>query len=394
MLAGFPAAAAPLGAGQVRVAVRAAGLGYRDVAVLRPGVVLGAEGAGVVTETGPQVTGLVPGDRVMGLLPDGFGPVAVTDWRLLARVPAGWSFAQAASVPAAFLAAYRALTVLARARRGQKVLVHSAAGGTGMAAVRLARHLGLEVFGTASPGKWGVLAAQGLDRAHTASSRSADFADEFLAATGGTGVDIVLNALPAPLAGASLRLLPRGGTFIELGTADSAGAAAACPGVAYHALDPAQADPAQVGPAQVGPGQVGPLLAELAGLFGAGVLGPLPVRAWDVRRAREALQYLAGAGHTGKVVLTVARGWDRGGTVLVTGGTGTLGAELAGHLARTGRAGHLLLASRRGPHAPGAGHLAAALAGAGAAATVTACDVTSPGASWPGWCPRSRRPGR
>ena len=89
-----------------------------------------------------------------------------------------------------------------------------------MAAVAIARHLGLEVFGTASPGKHAVLAGLGLDEDHIASSRTAEFEGQFLAATGGAGMDIVLNSLAGELTDASLRLLPRGGAFIEMGKTD------------------------------------------------------------------------------------------------------------------------------------------------------------------------------
>ena len=168
----------------------------------------------MVAETGPGVTRLAPGDRVLGLAPGGFGPVAVTDARQLVPVPDGWSFARAASVPVAFATAWYALADLAGARPGQKLLVHAAAGGVGMAAVGIARHLGLAVYATASPGKHAALAAMGLDEAHIASSRSPHFEARFLAATAGSGVDIVLNALAGELTDASLRLLPRGGAFV------------------------------------------------------------------------------------------------------------------------------------------------------------------------------------
>src|SRR5262249_42357289 len=78
---------------------------------------------------------------------------------------------------------------------GQRLLVHAATGGVGMAAVSIARYLGLEVFGTASPGKRRVLAGMGLDADHVGSSRDASFAGRFAAVTGGAGMDIVLNAL-------------------------------------------------------------------------------------------------------------------------------------------------------------------------------------------------------
>ncbi|WP_461025376.1 polyketide synthase dehydratase domain-containing protein, partial [Streptomyces heilongjiangensis] len=100
----FPEATAELAAGQVRIAVRAAGVNFRDVLNalgMYPGEagLLGGEGAGVVTEVGAGVTGLAVGDRVFGMFPGSFGPVAVADARTVVRVPEGWTFAQAASVP-------------------------------------------------------------------------------------------------------------------------------------------------------------------------------------------------------------------------------------------------------------------------------------------------------
>ncbi|WP_431937548.1 alcohol dehydrogenase catalytic domain-containing protein, partial [Micromonospora sp. RP3T] len=146
-----PGAVAPLGVGQVRVGVRAAGLNFRDVLVglgmyPDPAAVMGSEAAGVVLETGPDVSGVVVGDRVFGMFNGALGPVAVTDHRLLARVPRGWSFTRAASVPIVFLTAFYALRDLAGVRAGQRILIHAAAGGVGMAAVQLARAWGLQVY--------------------------------------------------------------------------------------------------------------------------------------------------------------------------------------------------------------------------------------------------------
>ncbi|MGX1855537.1 SDR family NAD(P)-dependent oxidoreductase, partial [Streptomyces sp. NPDC055299] len=130
----------PLEQGEIRLAVRAAGVNFRDVLNvlgMYPGDAgaFGLEGAGVVTETGPGVIGFAPGDRVMGLFPSAFGPVAVADERMVVRVPEGWSFAQAASVPVVFLTAYYALVELGGVQAGESVLVHAGAGGVGMAAV-------------------------------------------------------------------------------------------------------------------------------------------------------------------------------------------------------------------------------------------------------------------
>ncbi|MEU7619288.1 SDR family NAD(P)-dependent oxidoreductase [Micromonospora rifamycinica] len=367
-----PDAEAPLAPGQVRVAVRAAGVNFRDALValgMYPGTPeLGAEGAGVITEVAPDVTGLAPGDRVLGMWTGGLGPVAVADARMVARIPCGWSYAEAASVPAVFLTAHYALTRLAGMRPGQSLLVHAGAGGVGMAALQLARHLGVEVYATASRGKWDTLRGLGLDDTHIADSRSLDFAGEFLAGTGGRGVDVVLNSLAGDFVDASLRLLPRGGHFLELGKADVRDPeriAADHPAVGYRAFDLVEA----------GPELVGQLLGELMELFAAEVLSPLPLTVRDVRRARDAFRLISQARHVGKVVLTMPPAFDAHGTVLVSGGTGTLGRAVARHLVARHGARHLVLAGRGGPTADGASALVDELTAAGAAVTVVACDV-------------------
>ncbi len=360
--------------GEVRVAVRAAGMNFRDVLValgMYPGgaALLGAEGAGVVLEVGSGVVDLVPGDRVMGAFAGAFGPVAVCDRCLLVRVPEGWSFVQAASVPTVFLTAYYGLVDLAGLGEGEALLVHAAAGGVGMAAVQLARYLGAEVFGTASPGKWGALRALGLDEAHVASSRTLEFREKFLAGSGGRGVDVVLDSLAREFVDASLDLLVRGGRFIEMGKTDVRDprvVAAEHPGVSYRAFD--MLEP--------GPGRIQEMLVELLGLFERGVLEPLPARVWDVRHAREAFRFMSQARHVGKIVLTLPSGVDSLGTVLITGGTGELGGLVARHLVKEHGVRHLLLASRRGLEADGALELQAELAGLGASVRVMACDVS------------------
>jgi candicidin polyketide synthase FscB len=375
-----PQAAAPLEDGQVRVAVRAAGMNFRDLA-LSLGLIgleearIGGDVAGVVLETGAGVTGLTRGDRVLGMADGAFGPMVVTDARLLAPIPEGWSFAQAAAIPVAFMTVWYGLVDLAGAQAGQRLLVHAASGAVGMAATAIARHLGLDVYGTASPGKWPVLTGLGLDQAHIASSRTAEFEEKFLSATGGAGMDIVLNALAGDLTDASLRLLPNGGRFLEMGKTDIRDPAAISrqyPGVAYRAFDLREA----------GPDRLGQILAQVVELLATGDLPPLPVTAWDVRRGQEAFRYMSQARHTGKIVLTIPPDPAvprNGGAVLITGGTGTLGALVARHLAAR-RSGALVLASRSGPAAPGAARLAADLAAQGAGVRVTACDAADRGA--------------
>ncbi|CAO5257634.1 Spectinabilin polyketide synthase system protein NorB [Frankia sp. AgKG'84/4] len=368
-----PAARRTLGPGEVRVALRAAGLNFRDVLIglgMYPGGArIGAEGAGVVVEVGADVTDLVPGDRVMGLVQGTLGPLAVTDRRLVTAIPPGWSFGQAAGVPVAFLTAYHGLVGLGGLRAGESVLIHAATGGVGQAAVQLARQLGAEVFGTASPAKWPVLRRQGLDEAHLGSSRTLEFADLVRATTGGRGVDVVLNALAGEFTDASLGLLGAGGRFVEMGKTDQRepdAVAARWPGVTYQAFDLFDVDPARIAV----------MLADLATLFARGALRPLPTTAWDIRHAPQALRQLSLARHTGKLVLTLPTPLDPAGTVLVTGGTGALGALTARRLVTHHGVCHLLLASRGGPDAPGVAALRAELAELGATATVVAADVS------------------
>ncbi|QDY80141.1 SDR family NAD(P)-dependent oxidoreductase [Streptomyces qinzhouensis] len=371
-----PQAAAPLEPGQVRIEVRAAGLNFRDVLNalgMYPGGAefLGSEAAGLVVETAPDVTGLNVGDRVFGMVVGGFGPLAVADRRVLTRMPAGWTFAQAAATPVAFLTAYYALRDLAHLTEGESVLVHAATGGVGMAADRLARLWGAEVYGTASEPKQRLLRAgsDGLPADHVASSRTLDFEDAFRAASGGRGVDVVLNSLAGEYVDASLRLLAPGGRFVEMGKTDirdAAGIARDHDGAHYRAFDLTEA----------GPERIGEMLTELVALFEQGDLRPLPVTAWDITHAPEAFRYVSRARHTGKVVLTVPRPWHPDGTVLITGGTGELGRALARHLVTEHGMRHLLLAGRRGPDSPGAAELRTELAQLGAEVTLAACDAT------------------
>ncbi|WP_406293822.1 SDR family NAD(P)-dependent oxidoreductase [Embleya sp. NBC_00888] len=362
----------PLGSGELRVGVRAAGLNFRDVLIalgVYPGAAsMGGEGSGVVAGVGSGVSGFSVGDRVFGLFP-AFAPTAVADVRTVVKVPDAWSWEQAASVPVAFLTAYHGLVSVGRLGMGDSVLIHAGAGGVGMAAVRIARHLGAEVFATASRGKWDTLRSMGLDDAHIGDSRTLDFAERFRAGTDGRGVDVVLNSLAGEFVDASLQLLADGGRFVEMGKTDVRDGEvveSAFPGVAYRAFDLVEA---------VGAEGIAELFAVLMPLFGSGVLVPVPVRSFDVRRAPEAFRLMSRARHTGKLVLRMPVPLDRDGTVLITGGTGTLGALVARHLVVEHGLRSLVLVGRRGMAAAGAAELVAELSALGARVVVEACDA-------------------
>jgi acyl transferase domain-containing protein/NADPH:quinone reductase-like Zn-dependent oxidoreductase len=375
----------PPAAGEVRVEIRAAGVNFRDVLNaldLVPAPRLGLEYAGVVREVGAGVEHVRPGDRVMGMATGTFGSAVRTDASRLVRIPDALTFAEAATIPVAFVTALYALDDLAALRPGERVLVHAAAGGVGMAAVRLARLRGAEVFATASPGKWPALRALGLDDAHIRSSRDTGFEAGWLSGTDGRGMDVVLNSLAGEFTDASLRLLPRGGRFLDLGKTDPRSPdriAADHPGVAYRAYDVTT---------DIAPERIGALLSEAADLLARGELPPLPYRAYDVRHTPHALRHMQQAKHVGKLVVTMPRALDPDGTVLITGGLGELGGALAAHLVRVHGVRRLVLCSRRGADAPTdtltdtltdtpAAALVRELKAAGAEQVrVVACDVT------------------
>ncbi|MGW3916564.1 beta-ketoacyl synthase N-terminal-like domain-containing protein, partial [Streptomyces sp. NPDC005070] len=340
-----PEVEAPLTSGQVRIAVQAAGLNFRDVTIAL-GLVdrtaidagLGSEGSGTVLEVADDVTAFTPGDRVTGIFSGAFGRTAVADHRMLVAVPDGWSHAQAASMPCTFLTAYHGLFEVANLRKGQRVLIHAAAGGVGMAAVQLARHAGAEIYATAAPAKWPALKALGIDEAHLASSRDLAFAEKFRRTSGGRGVDVVLNSLAHTFVDASLTLLPDGGHFVEMGKTDIRDPhqiAAAHPGVDYRPFDLYEA----------GPDALQEMFRAVMDLFADGSVQLPPLSLRDIHDARAVFREMSQGRHIGKLVLDIGDGLG-GGTVLITGGTGGVGSLLARHLVTEHGVRSLLLASQ------------------------------------------------
>jgi polyketide synthase 12 len=369
-----PTVLAPLAPGQVRIAVRAAGVNFRDVLIslgMVPGQTgLGGEGAGTVLEVGTDVTNVSPGDNVMGVFEGAFGPITIADARMITRMPDHWTFTQAAAIPVAFLTAWYGLVELANLQPGETILIHTATGGVGTAAVQIARHLGAHVYATASPAKHPILDQMGIDPAHRASSRDLDFENTFRTATGGRGFDLILNSLAGPYTDASLRLLTHGGRFLEMGKTDIRDPQQVTenhPGATYQVYDLIT---------DAGPERIKPMLATLLQLFNEGALQPPPTQTWPLTKTRQALRHMSQARHTGKLTLHIPPTLNPHGTILITGGTGTLGALTAEHLIRTYNIRHLLLLSRRGPHAPGAHDLTTRLQQLGATIHIAAVDTT------------------
>ncbi len=356
-------------ADEVQIEVRAAGLNFKDVMnvmgllpdeAVAGGVAgkhLGLECAGVVTAVGPEVTGFKVGDAVMAWAPQCFAGYTTTREPCVVPKPAALSFEEAATMTVVYLTAYYSLHHLARIAAGDWVLVHSAAGGVGLAAFAVARRAGARVIATAgSAEKRQYLRSLGIE--HVFDSRSLAFADEVRAATGGKGVDVVLNSLPGAAITQSIKCLAPFGTFIELGKADIYGKARLDlkrfgDNLSYHAVD---LDRLMLQKPALG----GRLYRELAALWASRQLPPLPLEVFPVARLTDALQFLSKGVHVGKVAVSLEKSGPvpvraarqlalpADATYLVTGGASGFGLALAGWLAGRG-ARHLALVSRGGP---------------------------------------------
>ncbi|MBZ4422809.1 type I polyketide synthase [Myxococcus sp. RHSTA-1-4] len=380
------------GPGEVEIEVEASALNFIDVMKamgiypgLPPGpVALGAECAGRIVALGEGVSGFTPGQEVVALAPSCFSTHVRAPARFVAPKPARLDFAQAATFPGVFMTAWYAVHHLGRARRGERILIHSASGGTGLAALQIARALGLEVFATAgSEEKRAFLRSMGVE--HVMDSRSLAFADEVMRATGGRGVDLVLNSLTGEALVKSLEVLAPYGRFLELGKRDiyddvRLGLSPFRKSLSYSSID-------LMGMSEARPELFASLFAEVMQRVEDGTFEPLPVRVFPASDAEGAFRYMAQAKHIGKLAVSMkdpeariapveadALGIRADASYLITGGLGGLGLAVARWLVERG-ARHLALVGRNAPPAR-AGEAIRALEAAGARVHVAAADVS------------------
>jgi polyketide synthase 12/myxalamid-type polyketide synthase MxaB len=346
------------GHGEVEIEVRAIGLNFKDVLSalsLYPGDPgpLGSECAGVVTAVGGGVEGLATGMPVVAIAAGSFATHVTTPADLVVPKPIGWTFEEAASVPVAFVTAWYCLRTVAQLRAGERVLIHAAAGGVGMAAVQIARALGAEVFATAgTPTKRAHVLALGAGA--VLDSRAGTFAGEILDRTAGRGVDVVLNSLSGDTIAESLRALALGGRFVEIGkrgawTAEDV--ARMRPDAAYHLIDWGEV-------VRTSPATIRDVLVRVLDALRSGELAQLPRREFALAGVTDGFRHMAQARHIGKIVVSVPMRSDGApppdirsdATYLVTGGFGGLGLEVARWLVRRG-ARTLALVGRHAPSA-------------------------------------------
>ncbi|WP_245392354.1 type I polyketide synthase [Salinicola endophyticus] len=391
-------------AGQVEVAVKATGLNFRDVMYALgllsdeaiengfAGPTLGLEFAGEVVRVGDADSPLKPGDAVVGFGPASFSDRLIADANAVAAIPAEIGYAAAATIPTTFFTVYYSLKHLARLQPGERLLIHGAAGGVGLAAIQIGRWLGAEIYATVgSAEKRDFLRLMGVERLYD--SRSLTFAEEILHDLSvdnggdGRGVDVVLNSLAGEAINQNLRVLNPFGRFIELGKRDfyentKVGLRPFRNNLSYFGVDSDQL-------MRELPRLTGELFGEMMALFADGTLAPLPYTAFGSDRVVEAFRYMQQARQIGKVVVTYERPpqiaptpsddltltLDAAATYVVTGGLGGFGLATAEWLAAKG-ARKLLLLGRRGATTEEARAGVARLQAAGVSVHAEACDVT------------------
>jgi len=397
-LAWTTASSRSLESGEIEIEVHAVGVNFRDVMCAMgmlpdemlaggfAGAALGLECAGVVRAVGDNVGEVALGDRVVGFAPSAMAGRAVTRADAVIAIPPGLDFRAAATLPVAFVTAKYSLDSLARLMPGEYVLVHSASGGVGLAAIQIAKSRGAFVIATAgSKEKRAFLRLVGAD--YVCDSRELSFIATVRRATGGAGVDVVLNSLHGEGMEASLELLKPFGRFVELGKRDfyenrRLRVRLLRQNIAYFAVDVDQMPVRR-------PELAKSLLAELSASLEAGEIQPLAHRTFAFAEIGNAFRLMQTAQHIGKVVLApdgyagiaVVRSptlsLRRDATYVVTGGLNGFGFAAARWLAEQG-AGHLALIGRRGLETAGAAERIVELEALGAAVGAYAADVADP----------------
>ncbi|TDB73841.1 NADPH:quinone oxidoreductase family protein, partial [Actinomadura sp. KC216] len=299
------------GPGEILVRVTAAGVNFVDISQSRgtfaggprPPYVAGIEGAGEVVAVGEGVSGLEPGDHVIGVA---IGGGAFAEYMLLPvpaalPVPAGWTDEQALGLVVNWPTALAALKPLGGLTAGQTVLIQAAAGGTGQAAVTMAKHYGATVIAAASPGKHEIVRELGAD--HVIDSRAADLAAEVLALTGGAGADLVLESSGGPALDAGLAAAKRvTGRVVVYGLAGGEASITNWDLVYKHQIHIVGLNIGIL--IRSAPHIFGEVMGELFGLLTAGVLGPAEPTMHDLSEGPKALTELEARATTGKLALT------------------------------------------------------------------------------------------
>ena len=314
-----------VGPGQVRIAVKAAGINFSDLLARvgmypeapKPPSVIGYEVAGDVESIGDGIEGLKPGDRVIaGTRFGGQAELAVTDAGNVFPLPDGWSYEKGAAVPVVYVTAYAGMIRYGNVFAGERVLIHAAAGGVGIAATQIGKHLGAELYGTASASKHDAVRGFGIE--HPIDYHSQDFVKEIRRVTGEKKpLDLVMDAVGGSSFRKSWSLLRAGGRLVAFGVSESGGGERREIGKALKMLATSPIFPVLTmmrdSKSVIGLNMLvlqdtkglSDYLESLTALMDQGVVDPVVAEAFPVDRAADAHRYLSERKNIGKVVLTL-----------------------------------------------------------------------------------------
>jgi NADPH:quinone reductase-like Zn-dependent oxidoreductase len=389
----------PLGSRELLIEIKGTGLNFKDILIALgslPWQGLGRECCGVVVEVGRDIASQFQiGDTVLHWGTGLFASHARCHVDTVAKAPADLGFGEAAAVPVVFGTVYECLINVARLEPGESILIHAAAGGVGQAAIMLARHLGAEVYCTVgTPEKKTLLMdVYGIPEDRIFSSRSPSFADSLLLATGGKGVDVVLNSLSDEMFQSTWKCVSMFGRFIDIGKKHfvSNSRLELNPfdnSITYSSVDLSLLIEHR------GP-YVQKLMSRVVDLFNKGVLKPpAPVHLIPASGIQSAFRSMQSGKVIGKIVIvndaatlvtakvqpTPAARIRSEGSYIITGGTGGLGRALARWLIELG-ARYIVLVSRSGGDQSPDSELSTLIAWASknnAKVFVAACDVSEP----------------
>ncbi|KAI0596521.1 hypothetical protein F4775DRAFT_594205 [Biscogniauxia sp. FL1348] len=361
----IPDRSASLDDDSVEFQVKAIGLNFRDVLTalgqIENPYPLGYDSSGIITAVGRNVKGFAVGDKVAALAVGSFTNVHRVEAHRVFRLPSGLSFEDGASIPLAYATAYHALVDIAHLSKGQRVLIHSAAGGVGQAAIKLAQLFEAEIFVTVGSDekKQLMIEEYKIPASHVFSSRNAGFAEKIMRMTDGEGVEVVLNSLAGELLKETWRCIAMFGFFLEIGKRDIYANTRLemrpfDKHVTFSAVDLSAVFMHR-------PMLGSRILADCFKLFYEGKVSVMkPITTFPVDQIEAAFRFMQAGKHAGKIVVTVPEDAQvmvapktdpyflkRDATYVIAGGAGGLGMEISKWMVEHG-ARNIVLLSRSG----------------------------------------------
>lgn len=265
---------------------------------------LGLEGAGTIRRLGPGVKSFNIGQRV-GIFEKGtFANRIIASTERTYALPDDLSFEDASTLPSVYLTSIYSMFNLASTKKGDRVLIHSASGGIGIACINLCKYLGAEIFATVGTDEKRsfLMGNFGIPSDHIFNSRDASFATDLMRETNGYGVDVIINSLTGDLLDASWRCIAEGGTMVEIGKKDllARNSLAMDPflrNASYRGFDMSHKHVTDTLIAQ--------LIAQMMDLLARGHIKPIsPIKTFNFDDIASAFRFMRGGNHFGKIVIT------------------------------------------------------------------------------------------